>query len=293
MKGGRKMKTTSQTSNDVVGNTMVYETIKDDIAENKDTQLEKKEMGEPDLKNSKEVDSKEENHEDLEEEDEDIVVRNGSESTSPDILFPVEAIRHKRVRKGQVQYLVKCSGQGKHRKRKRNKNVATSSRHVPQPMVSADNVDSTKMLNQESYSGDVGEPLTAKKRHDSCDSTSMERVEARTLDQNMQMLVLAAGLIGGGEESEDEPQPQHAPQVQGLDHEEDHVTQPDNMQHVVDEHVQPHTGSSQVELILQCLTQMVNNHQQFRDYVRQRLNAQDQMLKEIIDYFHNHFLPPH
>ncbi|XP_019465399.1 PREDICTED: chromo domain-containing protein LHP1-like isoform X1 [Lupinus angustifolius] len=332
MKGGRKMKTTSQTSNDVVGNTMVYETIKDDIAENKDTQLEKKEMGEPDLKNSKEVDSKEENHEDLEEEDEDIVVRNGSESTSPDILFPVEAIRHKRVRKGQVQYLVKwlgwpesantweplenleyistiiedfehSLGQGKHRKRKRNKNVASSSIHVPntsdsqdvpQPMVSADKVDSTKMLNQDySYSGEADEPLNAKKRHGSCETTSMERAEVRTLDQNMQMLVLAAGLIGAREESEAGTQPQHAPQVHVLDHEEDHVTQPDNVQHAVDEHVQPHTDSSQMELILQCLTEMVHNHQQFRDYVCQHLDAQDQKLKDIIEYLHHHFPPTH
>ncbi|OIW17637.1 hypothetical protein TanjilG_28987 [Lupinus angustifolius] len=303
MKGGRKMKTTPQASNNVVYNTIVHEAINDDIVENKDTQLEKNEMEEPHLENSEEVDSEEEKQKDLEEEDEDVVVGNGSESTSPDILYPVEAIRHKRVRKGQVQYLIKCLGQGKHRKRKRNKNVASSSIHVPntsdsqdvpQPMVSADKVDSTKMLNQDySYSGEADEPLNAKKRHGSCETTSMERAEVRTLDQNMQMLVLAAGLIGAREESEAGTQPQHAPQVHVLDHEEDHVTQPDNVQHAVDEHVQPHTDSSQMELILQCLTEMVHNHQQFRDYVCQHLDAQDQKLKDIIEYLHHHFPPTH
>ncbi|CAL0329527.1 unnamed protein product [Lupinus luteus] len=301
MKGGRKIRSISQISNDVVGNTMVHETINVDNDQNEDTQLKKKEMEEPILENS-EVDSKEEKQEFLKKEDEDVLVGNGSDSTSLDMLYPVEAIRHKRVRKGQVQYLVKCLGQGKQRKRKRNNNVASSSRHVPntsdsqdvpQPMVSADKVDSTKMLNHDSYSGEASEPLNAEKRHDSCEATSMERAEARTLDQNMQMLILAAGLIGEEEESQGEPQPQHAPQVQVLDHEEDHVTQAENVEHAVDEHVQPHTDLSQVELILQSLTQMVHNHQQFRDYIHQRLDAQDQKLKEIIDYLHNHFPPPH
>ncbi|CAL0329528.1 unnamed protein product [Lupinus luteus] len=182
-------------------------------------------------------------------------------------------------------------GQGKQRKRKRNKNVASSSRHVPntcdsqdvpQPMVSSDEVDSTKTLNHDSYSGEASEPLNAEKRHDSCEATSMERAEARTLDQNMHMLVLAAGLIGAGDESEAEPQPQHAPQVHVLDHEEDHVTQQENVEHAVDEHVQPHTDSSQVELIHQCLVEM-----------RQDLHAQDQKLKQIMDYLHHHLPPTH
>ncbi|KAF1888561.1 hypothetical protein Lal_00011335 [Lupinus albus] len=318
------MKRTSQESNDAVRNTMIDEAINADIAENKDTQLEKKEMEEPQLQNSEGVNSEEEKQEGLEEEDEDV--GNGSESASPDMLYPVEAIRRKRVRKWlmwlgwpesdntweplenleYVSTLIEdfehSLEQGKQCKRKRNKNVASSSRHVPttsdsqdgpQPMVSSDKVDSTKMLNQDSYSGDAGEPLNAEKRHNSYEATCMERAEVRILDQNMQMLVLAARLIRAREESEAEPQAQHAPQVQVLDHEEDHVTQPENVQHAVDEHVQPHTDSSQVELILQGLTQMVHESNQIRECVCQRLDAQNQKLKVIIDYIHHHFPPPH
>ncbi|CAL0329526.1 unnamed protein product [Lupinus luteus] len=80
------------------------------------------------------------------------------------------------------------------------------------------------------------------------------------------------------EESEAEPQPQHDPQVQVLDH----VTQPENVEYAVDEHVEPHTDSSQVELILQSLTQM-----------RQHLQAQEQKLKDIMDYLHHHCPPKH
>ncbi|KAE9600809.1 hypothetical protein Lal_00011211 [Lupinus albus] len=202
------MKTTSQESNDVVGNTIVHEATNDDIAENEHTELEKKE--EPHLENSEVVDSEE----DLEEEDEDVVVGNGSES-----------IPHKRDRKlGWPENLESDSTitmdfeyslrQGK--QHKTNKNVASSSQHVP--------------------------------------NTSDSQV---------------------------------------LDHEEDHVTQPENVQHAVDEHVQPHTDSSQVELILQGLTQMVHESNQIRECVCQRLDAQNQKLKVIIDYIHHHFPPPH
>ncbi|KAF1888449.1 hypothetical protein Lal_00011220 [Lupinus albus] len=197
---------------------MIHEAINADIAENKDTQLEKKEMEEPQLQNSEGVNSEEEKQEGLEEEDEDV--GNGSESASPDMLYPVEAIRSKRVKKFKA---ATTNDDMEH----------VQSHHIRGSKTGK--VDSTKTLNQDSYSGDAGKPLNAEKRHNSYEATCMERAEVRTLDQNMQILVLEVGLIGAGKESEAEPQPHHAPQVQVLDHEEDHVTQPENMQQAVDE----------------------------------------------------------
>ncbi|CAL0329533.1 unnamed protein product [Lupinus luteus] len=83
-------------------NDVVVAAVDDEFVEKEDTQMEKEKEDEEYVKNSEE-----------EEEDDDDVVGNGKGPgpvSDDSQMYPVQSIRRKRVRKGQVQYLVKWLG---------------------------------------------------------------------------------------------------------------------------------------------------------------------------------------